>query len=91
MVKEARKGQQKTGWPRTTMKSSLKSFDADRAIEIVEVRLQSDILNRWLDDITRTKLKGALVKAAAALLKDSQKESEEDQDRCLQISRRNIS
>jgi hypothetical protein len=56
---------------------SLKLFTDVRAIEIVKETLNRDILQRWLDEETRHKVKRALKKQIEPLL-NNEKEDEED-------------
>lgn len=55
---------------------SLRSFSESRAVEIVDGTFNRDILNRWLDEETRHKVKKALRKQVEPLLNNKEPESE---------------
>lgn len=58
---------------------SLHLFSEARSIEIVKGTLNRDILQRWIDEETRHKVKRALTKQIKPLLNDK-KDDEDDED-----------
>lgn len=57
---------------------NVKDFSESRAIEIVKDTLNRDILQRWLDEETRHKVKRILVKQIKPLLSEETSDDDED-------------
>lgn len=77
-VVEIKKGKKTTTMPigQDDEPVALKYFAENRAIEIVKGTLNRDILQRWLDEETRHKVKRALTKQIEPLLNKPEAESD---------------